>query len=166
MRSCIFAGSFDPITLGHKDIVMRAARDFDSVYVAVAGNTEKNTASLKCRLELVNKALANIAGVKVLDFEGSLPALCRALKTFVIVRGIRNIIDFEYEKELLSIYKSQDDRIDCLYYLSIPEMEHISSSAVRQISALGGDISEYVPESIVAKVAQIYGRGEKYGGVV
>lgn len=166
MRSCIFAGSFDPITLGHKDIIMRAARDFDTVYVAVAEETGKNTVSIGERMALVNLSFKEEAGIKTLSFSGSLPSLCRALKVFTIARGIRNTVDFEYEKELLGIYKSQDGRIDGVYYMASPELNHVSSSAVRSIAAVGGDLSGYVPDSILEKVTQIYGKGGQNGGVV
>lgn len=166
MKKSIFAGSFDPITLGHKNIVMRACRDFDEVIVAVAEETGKKTASVADRLKLIKSALKEIDNVQIISFSGSLPSLCNALKIFTLVRGIRNCSDMEYERELLSIYKSQNRLIDCVFYFSEPELSHISSSAIKQILSLNGDISEYVPSSVIEKVAEIYRRSGDNGRAV
>lgn len=141
----VYAGTFDPFTLGHLDVVKRAASVFDKVIVAVAASTGKNTAlPLEIRKQIAELSVSNIENVKVNVFRGLLTDYVSDLAA-VIVRGIRSVKDFEYERALEAIYKSQA-KSEVVYLNCDPKLSHVSSNVVRELSGLGGDISGYVAE--------------------
>ncbi|MCL2371008.1 MAG: pantetheine-phosphate adenylyltransferase [Firmicutes bacterium] len=151
MKKVIFAGTFDPITLGHLDIIKQAARLFDTVVVAVAmgNNSDK-------RLELVKKAISGIGNVAAEVFDGMLVDYAKSKNITTLIRGIRNTIDFEYEKSLSQVYHSQDKNLQILYVISSLELSHISSSSVREIAKYGGNLTGYVPKEILKDVTKMH----------
>lgn len=141
----VFAGTFDPFTLGHYEIVARASKVFDKIIVAIANNNDK-----KCRydahkrFEIAKKSLSDIHNVDIVMFDGFLVDFMNAngIKTFV--RGLRNSTDFEYEKNLYNAYLSQDSDVEGYYLMCKNEYAHISSSLVREVLSFGGNVEKYV----------------------
>jgi pantetheine-phosphate adenylyltransferase len=147
----IYPGTFDPITNGHTDIVARAARIFHHVIVAVASATGKETAfSPDERVELARLALVHIDNVEVCRFDGLLANFTRARGAKVILRGLRAVSDFEYEFQMASMNRKLIPEADTLFLTPAEQYSYISSSLVRQIAALGGDVREFVHESVLA----------------
>ena len=153
----IFAGTFDPFTRGHRDIVERAAMLFDSVIVAVAEDTGKVTAPLGIRTEIAKIATSDMSNVKVESFFGLLTDYAKQQGDCVLIRGVRNAIDLEYERDLTRVYKSMGG-VESVIILSAADCSHVSSSVVRTAVALGGDISEFVVPNTVQKITEIYGK--------
>ena len=153
----IFAGTFDPFTIGHRNIVERAARLFDSVTVAVAADTGKNAAPLDVRTAIAESAVSDITNVKVVSFCGLLSDYVKACGNSVLIRGVRSSVDLEYEREITRVYKSLCG-VESLFLITAAEYEHVSSTVVRSIAALGGDISGYVVPCTNRQITEIYGK--------
>ena len=156
----LLAGSFAPFTLGHYDIAQRAAKQFATLYVAVAADTgdKRCIATLEERTELVRKSVANIPNVQVVTFEGFLTDYAREIGARTVVRGLRTFKDFEYEKSLSQVYKSQWAEIESVFLISSPEYSHISGTIVRDLALSGGYIGAYVCPQAVSSVEKIYGK--------
>ena len=145
----IYPGTFDPITNGHSDIVLRAARLFDRVIVAVAGSTSKKTAfTLEERLALVGTVLESISNVEVYPFDSLLVDAARKRGAVIILRGLRAVSDFEYEFQMANMNRRLAPELDTLFLTPAEHYSYISSSLVREIAALGGDVSEFVHPSV------------------
>lgn len=144
--NAIFAGSFDPFTVGHLDIVERISKQFEIVYVSILYNPGKDSAlfSINEREELIRDATARLDNVKVTHFDGLLVEHARKLNAGCIVRGIRTGADVDYERMLESVNKKLSD-IETIYLLSKPEHAYISSSLVRQLMELKITIDDLVP---------------------
>lgn len=155
----IFAGAFDPFTLGHKDIAERAAKAFGSVTVAVAADTGKSTAPLATRVEIARKALDGVGGISVMPFDGLLSEFIKTQGECVLVRGIRNSRDMEYERDHARIYNSLCG-VDMLCLMPAAQYEHISSTVVRELAALGGELKGYIAPKTEALIIAAYGKGE------
>ncbi|HMM74560.1 MAG TPA: pantetheine-phosphate adenylyltransferase [Gammaproteobacteria bacterium] len=141
----IYPGTFDPITKGHIDIVARAAGIFDQVIVAVAASTAKNTAfSTDERVELARQTLSDYANVEVQRFEGLLANFVRQWGANVVLRGLRAVSDFEYEFQLAGMNKHLVPEADTIFMPTRENYSYISSSLIREIASLGGDVSEFV----------------------
>lgn len=141
----IYPGTFDPITKGHIDIVVRAAGIFDQVIVAVAASTAKNTAfSTDERVELARQTLSDYANVEVQRFEGLLANFVRQWGANVVLRGLRAVSDFEYEFQLAGMNKHLVPEADTIFMPTRENYSYISSSLIREIASLGGDVSEFV----------------------
>lgn len=152
MKKCIFAGSFDPITLGHLDIIKRVSQLFDTVIVAVAEGKENSAV----RLDIVKKSTSGIKNVTAEVFDGMLVDYAKSKNVTTLIRGLRNSIDFEYEKHLAEIYRSQYKDLQVIYLISPPELCHVSSTAVREIAGYGGDLSGYVAIEALNEIKQQY----------
>ena len=149
ISKAVFAGTFDPFTLGHFEIAERAAKRFDEVIVAVADVTGKTRMfSLEKRVELAKKSISSLKNVKVMPFGGFLVDFMKKNGATVFVRGLRNSVDFEYERNLYNVYKSQDENVEGCYFMASNEYLHISSSLVREVLAIGGNAEKYVREEI------------------
>ena len=141
----IYPGTFDPITNGHSDIVKRATRLFEHVTVAIAANpTKKPTFTLEKRIDLAQNALANLANVTVLGFDGLLAQFARQCDVQVIVRGLRAVSDFEYEFQMANMNRTLIPDIETIFLTPATEYTYISSSLVREIAILGGPVEEFV----------------------
>lgn len=144
-KRAVYPGTFDPITNGHEDLVRRAARLFDEVVVAVARQTGKETVfSLDEREGLARMVLGGIPGVRVRTFDGLLVDLVRQEGAAVILRGLRAISDFEHEFQLASINRRMAPEIETVFLMTSDQHTFLSSSLVREISRLGGDVSAFV----------------------
>lgn len=148
MSAAVFPGSFNPFTIGHLDIVRRASNVFDKVYVSILDNPGKEYEfSLEDRLELIRDAVKDIPNVIVTCGSGLLVEHCRSLGVNVILRGIRNGADVEYENMLESVNTRVDPGITTMYLLAKPEHSFISSSLVRQLLKIGISIDGLVPNA-------------------
>lgn len=141
----VYPGTFDPITNGHTDLVARAARLCDRVVIAVAQDTGKRTAcTLEQRIELARIALAGMENVEVRPFRGLLMAFCREIGANMVIRGLRAVSDFEYEFQLASMNRHLAPEIETIFLTPSEKYAFISSTLVREIAQLGGDVSEFV----------------------
>lgn len=158
MRSVVYPGTFDPITNGHTDLIVRAARLFDRVVVAVAADTGKApTFTTEERLSLVRAAVAGQARVEVVSFSGLLVKFTRELGIGVIMRGLRAVSDFEYEFQLAGMNRRMDSGIETLFLTPAEQYTYISSSLVREIARLGGDVSSFVAPIVQAALRERFG---------
>jgi pantetheine-phosphate adenylyltransferase len=154
-RHAVFPGTFDPVTLGHLDVVRRAAAIFARVTVAIATHPSKSELLTPAqRIELLRGATAELPGVDVAHVEGLVIDACRKLGAGVIVRGIRNSTDFEYESQMARSNRAMAADIETVFLASDPEHSHISSTLVRQVAEMGGPLDPFVP----AAVAQLLRR--------
>ena len=153
---CVYPGSFDPLTLGHEDLIRRAAALFDRVIVAVLINPDKRGCfPLPERLEMIRLALADLPNVEVDSFEGLLVDYMHLKGARVVLRGLRSALDFETECQMAQINRQiSPDKAETLFLATAPEYGHISSSMVRQVAQFGGDISGLVPPALVQRVTQ------------
>jgi len=141
----IYPGTFDPVTNGHTDLVERASRLFDKVIVAVATNSQKGTTfTLDERVHLVQTALAGLDNVTICGFDSLLVDFARENKAQAIVRGLRAVSDFEYEFQLAGMNRRLAPDIETLFLTPAEKYAYISSSLVKEIAVLGGDVSEFV----------------------
>ena len=145
MKRAVFPGSFDPITLGHVDVIMRALSVYDEVIVAVGVNAAKQSMwSLDERIELIRKAFVNNDRVRVKNFTGLTADFCKAEGAESIIRGLRNTADFTYEQTIAQA-NAKVNGVDSVFFMCSPEYSHISSSIVRDIARNGGDYSGLIP---------------------
>lgn len=157
MSIAVFAGTFDPFTLGHSDIVKRASKIFDKVIVAVASDNNKSlTRPIETRMEIVKVSVDGIKGVCVEAFDGFLADFVKKVGADVIIRGLRNGFDFEYERPLCEVYREQNTDLECLYLIADRNVSHISSSIVRQIVSLGGNIGGYICPNAEKLILEFY----------
>ena len=155
-RIAVYSGTFDPITLGHEDVARRAAGLFDTVIIAVAVAHHKKTLfSLETRLELTKAALKNIANVVVLPFDGLIMDFCKAHGATAVVRGVRNVTDFDYEAQMAAMNRKLLPTVETIFMLPSADVQPISSTLVREISKLSGDVSQMVsnPVAVALKSA-------------
>jgi len=149
MTRAIYPGTFDPITNGHTDLVLRATRIFDQVTVAVAANPSKQPVfSLAERVALARETLAEVENVEVCGFDTLLVDFVRSQNAQVILRGLRAVSDFEHEIQLASINRRLAPDIETLFLTPAEQYTYISSSLIREIASLGGDISAFVHEKV------------------
>ena len=151
MDTVVYPGTFDPITNGHIDLVERASRLFDRVIVAVAVNPDKGTAfPIETRVTLAREVLAHVANVEVCSFDNLLVDFVRQKEAGVILRGLRAVSDFEYEFQLAGMNRHLAPNVETLFLTPAEQYAYISSSLVREISSLGGDVTPFVHRKVVA----------------
>ena len=155
----MYPGTFDPITLGHEDLVRRASRLFDKVVVAIAANPGKVPMfSLDERVELARTVLRDFDRVEVTGYEGLTVSFAEEHGLRVIVRGLRAISDFEYEFQLANMNRHLTDEVETAFLTPTETYTYISSSLVREIASLGGDVSEFVSPAVKRALLQRCGR--------
>ena len=146
----IYPGTFDPITNGHKDIIERSLKMFDGVTIAVAESEQKKTLfPLDIRLNLVKEIFKNEKKIFVISFTGLLKDLLIEKKIFNVLRGIRSITDYEYELQMANMNKKLHNKIETFFMIPQESYSFISSSIVREIISLKGDISKFVPNEVI-----------------
>lgn len=146
----VYAGTFDPITLGHVDLVQRASKMFDRIIIAIAANPNKKPMfNLEERVALTTTVLANIKSVEVSGFDGLLLDFAKTHGANVILRGLRTVTDFDYEFQLASMNRHMNPAIESMFLMPDENYMYISSSLVREIATLGGDVTGFVPTAVV-----------------
>lgn len=149
MTTGIYPGSFDPVTVGHLDIIKRAAKLFDRLIVAVLVNTEKKPwFTIEERTDLLRKATQGMDNVEIAGFDGLLVDFAAQHNATAIVKGLRAVSDFEYEFQMALTNRKLDNDIETVFLTSNAENTYLSSSIVKQVGLLGGDISTFVPDCI------------------
>ena len=149
MIKAIYPGSFDPITNGHIDVIKRASKIFDQVTIAVSQNINKKSfLSEKEKIEAINISLEGIDNVEVIAFDSLLVDFAKANNAQIILRGLRAVSDFEYEFQLAGMNKHLNKNIETFFLTPSEEFSNISSSLVKEILLLGGDISNFVPKKV------------------
>jgi pantetheine-phosphate adenylyltransferase len=155
MEKLVYPGSFDPITLGHVDIIKRASLFCDELIVAVLVNSEKKASfTLSERVEMVKKCVECIGNVKVREFEGLLADFTRTVGAKAIIKGLRAVSDYEYELQMAHINKKLNSEIETLFMMASVQYSFLSSSTVKDIARYGGDVSEFLPKEIVNDVIE------------
>ena len=149
MKKAVFPGSFDPITLGHCEIIEKACEIFDELIVSVGNNSEKNYRfSLDQRIKFISNEFINNPKVYVEKYEGLTVDFCKNKNVKHIVRGLRNPADFEFEKKI-ALFNNSLENIETIFFLTSPNNAFISSSMVREIMNNGGNFKKFVPNSVV-----------------
>ncbi len=147
MNKAIYPGTFDPITLGHLDIIQRAVRIFDAVVVAVVKSSSKETLfSFEERLAMVKEATEGMKGVEVQGFTGLVVDFAKRREVNVIVRGLRMISDFEYEFQMALTNRRLNDTVETIFLMPHPEYSYISSRLIKEAAQLGANLKEFLPE--------------------
>lgn len=155
MRIGLYAGTFDPVTNGHLDILMRSLEVFDKVIVAVAHSTPKDTFfTLQERVEMVRAATAGIENVEVRPFSGLLVDFAVQMGTAVVIRGLRVVSDFEYEFQMALMNRRLNDKVETVFLMPSEEYTYLNSSLVREIASTGGDVSQFVPRAVASKLRE------------
>lgn len=146
MKRAVYAGSFDPITLGHLDVVERGARLFDEVIVAIGHNPAKKRAiALDVRLRVLHESLAHLPNVRIDTFQGLTVDYCRRVDAHAILRGLRNVVDFDFEFPIAQANRDMAPEVDTVFLLTEPTKIFVSSSLIKEIAAAGGDAGRYLP---------------------
>ena len=161
MKRAIYPGSFDPITLGHIDIIKRAAEMFDELIVAVLINKAKSPLfSISERVNIIETALCDIKNVKVVSYEGLLVDFAQENDAHVIVRGLRAVTDFCYELQMAQTNRVLNKNIDTVFLTTSLKYAYLSSSTVKEVAAYGGDIHKFVPDFVVDLVNEKLNNGD------
>jgi pantetheine-phosphate adenylyltransferase len=159
MRKVVYPGTFDPITNGHIDLVERACRLFDKVVVAVAASNRKNPLfTLEERVELARQTLAHLPHVEVCGFDILLVEFVRQQQAQAVLRGLRAVSDFEYEFQLANMNRALAPAMESLFLTPAEHLSYISSSIVREIALLGGDVSQFVAVPVEAALKKKFNR--------
>lgn len=149
MKIAVFPGSFDPITIGHYDLVRRAVPLFDKIIVAIGINSQKKTLfDLEKRISWLEDVFTEFPSVEIGSFENLTAQYCKDKSAQYLLRGLRNGSDFDYEKTISQINHIVGDGLDTIFLISHPEYSHISSTIVREIIVGGGDASPFLPKQI------------------
>jgi pantetheine-phosphate adenylyltransferase len=159
-RVAIYPGSFDPMTKGHEDIARRTLRVADRLVVAVARTATQSKTSLftvQERVELINEVFAEDPRVEAQAFEGLLVDFARDLGSYLVVRGLRAISDFEYELQMAQMNQELWPEIETLFFVPEVEYSFLSSSLVRQVASLGGDVSRFVSPPVLSRLREKLG---------
>ena len=157
MKRALTPGTFDPITLGHLDVITRASQLMDEIVVAVAASPGKNPLfTLEERTELAKMATAHLDNVRVEPFDGLLVEFAREIGAQVIVKGLRAVTDFEYEFQMAALNYQLSNDLETVFIMSPPQYMYLSSSIVREVSRLKGDVSSFVPSCVLDALAVKY----------
>ncbi len=155
MLRAIYPGSFDPVTFGHMDIIRRSSAITEELIVGVLQNKSKIPLfSVEERVRMLKEVTKEIKNVKIVPFEGLLIDFAREVEAKVIVRGLRAVTDFEYELQMAQTNHKLNPEIETMFMTTGLDYSYLSSSVVREIAAFGGDISQFVPESVIKQVTE------------
>lgn len=159
-RTAVYAGSFDPITLGHLDVARRATHLFDRLIIAVGENPNKRyTLPLDTRLGVLREVMADLPTVEIRTFRGLLVDYCRGIGACAIVRGLRAVTDFEFEFQIGLANMDMAPEVETVFLLTEPRNIFISSSLVKEIANNGGDVARYLPAPAYSALMRAIGRG-------
>jgi pantetheine-phosphate adenylyltransferase len=148
-KVAVFPGSFDPVTKGHEEIVRRASSMFDEIIVAIGNNTSKAAMfSAEQRAKWLESAFVDLANVRMESYDGLTVDFCKKHKANFILRGVRSVIDFEYERAIADMNKSLSNEIETVVLFSDPKWSSISSTIIREIIKNKGDVSQFLPAGV------------------
>ncbi|MBL4759864.1 MAG: pantetheine-phosphate adenylyltransferase [Mariprofundaceae bacterium] len=152
-RTAIYPGTFDPITLGHVDVVTRGLKVFDRIVIGVAENPKKGPMfDLETRLAMVRETFDNDKAIEAVSFTGLLVDLAHEHHAAALLRGLRAASDFEYEFQMASMNRHLDERIESVFVMAREDYTFVSSRFIREISEMGGDVSSLVPASVLPRL--------------
>jgi len=158
MVNAVYPGTFDPITFGHIDLLKRAAKIFDHVTVAVASNSSKQPLfDMQERVFLAREVLSGYQNVSVVGFDNLLVDFTKEHDASVILRGLRAVSDFEYEFQLAGMNRNLAPDIETIFFTTAEQYAYLSSSLVKEVARLGGNITNFVPEQVIAEIKQKLG---------
>ena len=162
MLRAVYPGSFDPVTYGHLDIIRRSCHMVDELIVGVLYNKAKMPLfSVEERVKMLEETTKDLPNVKVVPFEGLLVEFARKMEARMVVRGLRAVTDFEYELQMAQTNHKLEPAVETVFLTTSLEHSYLSSTIVKEVAAFGGDISQFVPEAIEAKVREkIIKKGE------
>lgn len=151
----VYPGSFDPVTNGHIDIICRGLKVFDNIIVGVAQNSTKNNMfSVGERVEMIREALGNNPRIRVDVIDGLLIDYVRQQGSNIIIRGLRAVSDFEYEFQLAQVNHTVEENIETMFMMTSVRYGYLSSSVVKEMGSLGGDITDFVPECVLQRIRE------------
>lgn len=151
----LYPGTFDPITNGHVDLVVRASKMFDEVVVAIAAGHHKNPVfTLQQRVELTEASLSHVKGIKVIGFSGLLVNLFQEQEATAVLRGLRAVSDFEYEFQLANMNRQLDSQFESVFLTPSEHLSFVSSTLIREIARLKGDVTKFVPKAVSTAFAK------------
>ena len=151
----IYPGSFDPVTFGHVDVITRSAGKVDELIVGVLNNKAKSPLfSAEERVRMLEEITKEMPNVRILPFEGLLVDFARKMKADLVIRGLRAITDFEYELQMAQTNHKLEPELETVFLTTSLEYSYLSSSTVKEVAAFGGDISRFVPEIVVDRIAE------------
>lgn len=157
MTRAIYPGSFDPVTFGHLDIIDRSTKIVDELVVAVLVNSAKKSLfSIEERVKMLSDLLSKYDNVRVESFDGLLVDYAKERDASIIVRGLRAVTDFDYELQIAQMNRTIYDKIDTMFLTTSLEYAYLSSTIVKEVASYGGDISHFVPESIIPLIYEKY----------
>lgn len=157
MKRAIYPGSFDPLTNGHLDIIERSSRMVDELYVTVLNNNAKNPLfSVDERVSMIRELTAHLPNVKVSTSDGLTAEYAREIGATIIVRGLRAVTDFEYELQIAQTNHVVNPQVDTIFLTTNLKYSYLSSTTVKEVASYGGDISKFVPETIIDRIYRKY----------
>ena len=149
MKAAVYPGSFDPVTYGHLDVIVRASQIFDELTVSVLNNTQKSPLfSVDERVKILQEVTKDLPNVEIDSYDGLMIDYCREKKIHIVIRGLRAITDFEYELQMSQTNQRMKPDIETMFLTTSIEYSYLSSTTVREIAAFGGDVSQFVPEAV------------------
>ncbi|MFV0464844.1 MAG: pantetheine-phosphate adenylyltransferase [Lachnospiraceae bacterium] len=155
MKKAIYPGSFDPVTFGHEDMIIRSARIVDELIIGVLNNSAKNSLfSLDERVSMITEITKHIPNVRVGSFDGLLVDYMKTQGATIIIRGLRAVTDFEYELQIAQTNHVEYPEVETIFLTTNLQYSYLSSSVVREFAAYGGDISKFVPEQFIHRIYQ------------
>ncbi|MFZ1947707.1 MAG: pantetheine-phosphate adenylyltransferase [bacterium] len=159
MRIGLYAGTFDPVTKGHLDILTRSRALFDEVVVAVARSTPKSTLfSLEERVEMFRAVTRDMPNVGIEAFDGLLVAFARKKGAAAIIRGLRVVSDFEYEFQMALMNRRLDRQLETVFLMPSEEYTYLNSTLIKAVASTGSDVSQFVPDVVARKLGERFGR--------
>ena len=158
MKRAIYPGSFDPLTNGHMDIIVRSAAIVDELYVGVLNNRAKNSLfSVDERVSMIKEMTETISNVKVVSFDGLLVDFAREIQANIIIRGLRAVTDFEYELQIAQTNHVEYNEIETIFLTTSLQYSYLSSTIVKEFAAYGGDLTQFVPQQLIDRIYDKYG---------
>ena len=157
MKTAIYPGSFDPVTLGHIDVIKRASKLFDHLIIGVLNNRAKTPLfSVEERVKMLEEMTKNMTGVKVVPFEGLLVDFAKEMSAGIVVRGLRAVTDFEYELQIAQTNHVENPEVETIFLTTSLQYSYLSSTIVKEFASYGGDISKFVPARFIDRIYEKY----------